>query len=155
MSSSRESRSRKKGKKIVTKDGKVLLQVLIPKELYEELVRIAPTLYGSTRGALSYVVTEALKHYLAPRLHATHANPPRNLWMKFKRVKKALTEILNIPEDELKECTEKQLEIAISCSIGSDPRTINKYKDLFEKVGLIKNMAPEAPKGKRVFEILG
>ena len=143
-------------KKTVTKDGKVLLQVLVSKEVYERLLKVAPVLYGKNRGALSWAVEEALRLWLAPRTHATHANPPRKVWLKFKLVKSAIAQILNIPVEEIRDVTVKVLELAISETIGSDPRTIDKYLKLFERFGLIKRMTrPDIPRDKWVYEVLG
>ena len=143
-------------KKIITKDGKVLLQVLISRELYERLLEVAPRLYGKNKGALSWAVEEALRVWLAPRTHTTHANPPRKIWLKFKSVKRAIAQILGIPEEEIRDVTVRVLELAISNTIGSDPRTIDKYLKLFEKFGLIKRMTrPGIPRDKWVYEVLG
>ena len=133
----------------------VITSIQLEKELWDKLIEIGPKMYGVSRGWLSPIVNEALRMWLSPRIHATHANPPRKVWAKFKEVKKTIAEILGIPVEEIKECTEKQLEIAITMTIGSDKRTIEKYKQLFEKLGLIKNMSPNAPRGKRVYELLG
>ena len=139
------------------KDGKeyVLTGVMIERELYEMLLEVAPRFYGRGRGWLSWAVNEALRAWLAPRVHATHANPPRSLWRRFDRVKQVLAEILGVDASMIKECTEKQLDIAIAIAIGSDPRTIKKYKDFFLKTGLIKDVTPHLPPGKKIFEVLG
>ena len=51
-------------KKVITKNDKVYLQVLIPRELYEKLVKKAFSKYGRVKGILSYMVEEALGEYL-------------------------------------------------------------------------------------------
>lgn len=45
-------------------NGKKQLHVLIDEKVYQELVRVAPHVYGKHRGALSALVEEALRWYL-------------------------------------------------------------------------------------------
>ena len=129
-------------KRVTKKEDKVLLQVLIRRDLYEKLVSIAPQLYGATKGALSHAVEEALESWLAPRLHAqVHANPTDKVRMKFRAVLQSLKKVLGLPfvPDE---APLEAFKVAIAQAIGSDPRTINKYLDLFEKAKLIKYLGP-------------
>jgi hypothetical protein len=46
---------------------------VISEELYKLLIETAPALYGRSRGAVSYVVEEALRQYPLPRAHAKSA----------------------------------------------------------------------------------
>lgn len=60
------------------KKGKKRLEVLINEDLYKQLVEIAPGIYGvgKYRGALSYVVEEALKLYIEKYGGAGGSPPP-------------------------------------------------------------------------------
>jgi hypothetical protein len=137
------------------KKGKKRLEVLIDEELYKLLIEVAPSIYGEGkyRGALSYVVEEALRQYLLPRLRTTSTqnNPKRGVKYVYMQVKEKAKEILNLdyPPDEV---PEKVLDQAISEVRGSDPRTINKWKNIFQKSGLIKYIGGLPP--NRIVELL-
>ena len=124
-------------KEKIPKD-KVQINVLIDKKLYDELIKIAPEIYGQVRGSISYVVNEALKAYLAPRLHTQiHTNPKHKVREVYEQIVKAVMELRGYnfkPKDIL----EKDLETAIAEVRGSDPRTISKWKNILAKQGLIK-----------------
>lgn len=140
-------------KKIMTKkEKKVTLQVLISADLYKKLVELAPQLYGTTRGSLSYVVEEALRLYLEPRLHAqTHTNPARKVRLVYSQVVEQVKQILNISFAP-HEVPEKILDLAISEVRGSDPRTVEKWKSTFLKMGLARVVGGLKP--NRVFELI-
>ena len=134
----------------------VITSVQIEREVWDKLLEVGPKLFGVSRGWLSPLVNEALKLYLAPRTHTTHANPPRKVWDKFRSVKKALAELLGVEEGMIRDVLRKQLEVAITMAIGSDQRTIDKYLKLFTKVGLIKPVSdPRLPPEKQVYEVIG
>jgi len=151
-------RSRREGgKRIITKDGKVELHVLIPEDLYRQLVEIAPLYYGKGRGGMSYIVEEALRQFLTPRLHTqtytqtvSRINPKGSIRSVYYRVKEKIKEIMGFVPFEV---PEKTLTIAISEVRGSDPRTIEKWLNIFEKSGLIKYVSGFKP--NRVFELIG
>ena len=133
---------------------KVRLEVLIDREVYELLTKLAPSIYGQGkyRGALSYVVEEALRHYLVPRLHTqTHTNPRHSIRLVYERVVDKLKEITHLPFKP-KEVPEKVLDLAIAEVRGSDPRTVAKWKATFERSGLIKFVGGHAP--NRMVELL-
>jgi len=137
------------------KKGKKRLEVLIDEELYKLLIEVAPSIYGEGkyRGALSYVVEEALRHYLTPRQHtaSTQNNPKRGVKYVYMQVKEKAKEILNLdyPPDEV---PEKVLDQAIAEVRGSDPRTLKKWKNIFQKSGLIKYIGGFPP--NRIVELL-
>jgi len=142
-------------KRITKKEDKVTLQVLIPRKLYEELVRIAPEIYGSTKGALSAIVEEALRLYLAPRtVHtAKHTNPKHRIRIVYEQVLMKLREYKGLDEDP-RECMERELEKAIMDVRGvADPRSIEKWKKAFERSGLIKFRPSRIP-NNRIVELL-
>lgn len=137
----------------VPKD-KVQLNVLISKEVYEKLIKVAPLIYGEKkyRGAISYVVEQALKHYLAPRLHTqTPANPPGRIRLLYSQIIEKIKEIqhFDFKPDEI---PEKILDLAIAEVKGGDPRTIAKWKKQLQRFGLIKPIRGTYP--NRIFELL-
>jgi hypothetical protein len=137
------------------KRGKKRLEVVIDEELYKLLVEMAPGIYGQGkyRGALSYVVEEALRQYLLPRAHtnSTQNNPKRGVKYVYMQVKEKVKELLNL-DYAPDEVPEKVLDMAIAEVRGSDPRTIAKWKSLFEKNKLIKYIGGFPP--NRVVELL-
>ena len=139
-------------KKVVTKDGKVVLQVLISRDLYEKLVQVAPAIYGKTHGSVSYVVEEALKQYLLPRLHTqTRTNPRGSIRRVYNEIVEKVKEIMHL-DFKPTEVPEKILDLAISETRGSDPRTIEKWKSLLSRSGLIKFVGGVKP--NRIVELL-
>jgi len=129
------------------------LKVYISPEVYELLQKLAPQIYGRPYGSLSAIVEEALRLYLEPRLHTQiHTNPKRSVRIVYNQVVEKVKEILHLsfkPE----EVPEKILDLAISEVRGSDWRTIEKWKDIFTKSGLIKPVGGNPP--NRIFELIG
>ena len=120
--------------------GKRHLHVLIDEEIYKLLVETAPAIYGQSKykGAVSFVVEEALRQYLIPRLHTKSTQNPRlGVRVVYNQVVEKIKEIMHwdFKPDQI---PEKILDQAIAEVRGSDPRTINKWKNLFEKNKLIK-----------------
>jgi len=146
--------SRKRIKKS-SENRKRHLHVLISEDVYRMLVEIAPLVYGANkyRGAVSAIVEEALRLYLEPRLHTQiHTNPKRSVRIVYSHVVDKIKEILHLsfkPE----EVPEKILDLAISETRGSDWRTIEKWKEIFMKSGLIKPVGGSPP--NRIFELIG
>jgi len=134
--------------------GKSRLEVLISKELYDTILSVAPAWYGKGKGGISALVEDALKFYFNLKTHTKDtqkANPRRSVRLVYQQVKDKLKEIMKIdyyPD----ETTEKILDLAISEVRGSDPRTISKWKNLFEKSGLIKYLGGFRP--NRIVELL-
>lgn len=120
---------------------KVMVTAYIDKELYDQLLTVAPRFYGCNRGAISYAIEEALRQWLAPRVHTqVHTNPSDKIRTRFRAVMERVKELLGLPYAP-KEVPSKALEIAIAQACGTDPRTIRKYMSLFERVGLIKRLS--------------
>ncbi|MCS7386519.1 MAG: hypothetical protein NDF55_07295 [archaeon GB-1867-005] len=125
-------------KKIITKSDKVALQVLIPKELYDELIRIAIEEYGSVKGAVSNLVERAIRIYLGPKMHTQiRTNPPNKIRQIYDKVIERVKELLGIDFKPYHVPT-KLFEQAIAMERGSDPRTISKWISTFKRFKLIK-----------------
>lgn len=135
---------------------KVNLHVRVSRDIYDMLRRLAPELSGEARykGAMSRVVEEALKYYLYPRAGlGVKANPRLSVRDVYTQVKRRLADITGIPWWELKEVKEAELDRAIAEVRGSDPRTVEKWKKLFEANGLIKRLGGQP--GRRIVELIG
>ena len=132
--------------------GKVQINPVISEDLYKLLVEVAPAWYGKARGGISAIVEEALRHYLTPRQHtASTQNPRLSVRSIYNQVVEKIKEIMHY-DFKPTEITEKTLDQAISEVRGSDPRTIRKWKDTFQKSGLIKFIGGSPP--NRVVELL-
>jgi hypothetical protein len=133
--------------------GKRELTVFISEDLYRQIIELAPVWYGKHRGAVSAFVEELIRRALATYMHTqiTHKNPPRSVRSVYEQVVKKLMEILNL-DYKPDEVPEKYLDQAIAEVRGSDPRTIEKWKRVFEKVGLIKYIGGFPP--NRIVELL-
>lgn len=140
------------GVSMVGKKEKVQLVVYIEKDIYDLLRELAPKIYGRLRGSMSYVVNEALKKYLRPSAHTqTRANRRLSVREVYHLVRQKVMEIMNHPA-ELNQVPEEVLDMAIIEIRGSDPRTIEKWKNLFEKFGLIKFIGGRPP--NRIIELI-
>jgi len=134
-----------------TPKGKVQLNVHISEELYKKLIELAPQIYGKGRGGISAIVEEALRHYLLPRASASkHANPKMSVREVFAKVVLKLRERYGFTP---KEIPEYELDQAIAEVRGSDKRTIEKWKSIFEKSGLIKYIG--GFRSRRIVELIG
>jgi len=127
---------------------------LIDEELYKLLIETAPGIYGQSRyrGALSYIVEEALRHYLLPLAHTKSTQNPRlGIRSVYNQVVEKIKEIMHwdFKPDQV---PEKILDQAISEVRGSDPRTLEKWKAVFQKSGLIKYLGGFPP--NRIVELL-
>jgi hypothetical protein len=132
--------------------GKVQINPLISEELHRLLLEVAPAWYGKTHGAISAIVEEALRHYLLPRQHtASTQNPRLGVRLIYNQVVEKIKEIMHY-DFKPTEVTEKVLDQAIAEVRGSDPRTIRKWKNVFQKSGLIKFIGGSPP--NRVVELL-
>jgi hypothetical protein len=137
-----------------TPRGKKHLHVLIDEKVYNLLVEVAPVIYGQGRyrGALSYVVEEALRQYLLPRAHTKSTQNPRlGVRSIYNQVVEKIKEIMHY-DFKPSEVVEKILDQAIAEVRGSDPRTIAKWKNTFQKAGLIKFIGGFPP--NRVVELM-
>jgi hypothetical protein len=132
--------------------GKRVLFVYISEDLYKQLIEIAPVQYGKHHGALSYVVEEALRHYLLPRQHTNSTQNPRlGVRHVYEQVVEKVKEILHY-NFKPTEIPEKILDQAIAEVRGSDPRTVKKWKNILQKSGLIKFIGGFPP--NRVVELM-
>jgi len=131
-------------------EDKVHLHVMIRKGLYETIKRIAVEKYGKYRGGLSYIVEEALELYLGMHTQL-RTNPARSIRDVYEQVIQKIKEIMQTPIKPV-EVPEAVLDRAIAEVRGSDKRTIEKWKNLFEKSGLIKFIGGYKP--NRVVELL-
>ena len=134
--------------------GKRHLHVLIDEEIYKLLIELAPAIYGQSKykGAVSFVVEEALRQYLIPRAHTKSTQNPRlAVRAIYNQVVEKIKEIMHY-DFKPDQVPEKILDQAISEVRGSDPRTINKWKNLFEKSKLIKYIGGFPP--NRIVELL-
>jgi hypothetical protein len=133
--------------------GKRQVNILISEDLYKQVSQIAVVWYGKTKGALSayieYVLRRALDEYQHTQIHTK--NPSRSVRAVYDQIVKKIMEIKGYsfkPE----EIPESVLDQAISEIRGSDPRTIDKWKRIFERAGLIKFIGGFPP--NRVVELL-
>jgi hypothetical protein len=131
--------------------GKKPLTILISEDLYKQLIDVAVTWYGKTHGALSAYVEYVLRQALELHTQKHTKNPRGSVRIVYEEVVQKVKEILktSIKPDEI---PEKILNQAIAEVRGSDPRTIEKWKTLFEKSGLIKFIGGAKP--NRVVELL-
>jgi len=129
-----------KGKKIITRNGKVALQVLIPKTLYEDLIKIAVEEYGYVRGAVSKLVERALKTYLNFEKHVKMpVNSSNKIQPIYERIVERVKKLYGV-EFKPYQVPTKLFEKAIAVERGSDPRTIRKWIKIFEKFNLIRRV---------------
>ena len=133
--------------------GKKQLNILISEELYNTLLQVASPWYGKNRGAISALIEAALRYYLISHAHtkSTQNNPKRGVKNVYNQVVEKIKEILHY-DFKPDEIPEKILDLAIAEVRGSDHRTINKWKNLFHKSGLIKFLGGTYP--NRVIELL-
>jgi hypothetical protein len=131
--------------------GKKPLTVLISEDLYKQLIDVAVTWYGKTHGALSAYIEYVLQQTLNQHTQKHTKNPSRSVREVYEQVVQKIKEITGsrIKPDEV---TEKIFDQAIAEVRGSDPRTVEKWKTLFEKSGLIKFIGGSKP--NRIVELL-
>jgi hypothetical protein len=130
----------------------VQINPVISKDLYKLLVEVAPAWYGKARGGISAIVEEALRQYLLPRAHTNSTQNPRlGVRSIYNQVVDKIKEIMHY-DFKPSEVVEKTLDQAIAEVRGSDPRTIKKWKNTFQKAGLIKFIGGSPP--NRIVELL-
>jgi hypothetical protein len=133
--------------------GKRVLFAYVSEDLYRQVIEIAPIWYGKSKGAVSAFVEELLRRALAAYQHTQiHTkNPSRSVRAVYEQVVRKVMEItgLNYKPDEI---PEKYLDQAIAETRGSDPRTIDKWKRIFERAKLIKYIGGFPP--NRVVELM-
>ena len=132
--------------------GKVQINPVISEDLYKLLVEVAPAWYGKARGGISAIVEEALRQYLLPRVHTNSTQNPRlGVRSIYNQVVEKVKEIMHY-DFKPTEIPEKILDQAIAEVRGSDPRTLKKWKNIFQKTGLVKFIGGFPP--NRVVELL-
>lgn len=128
----------------VAKNGKVKLQAWIPSTVDTQLRQLIMQKYHRfEKGFYSYEVEMALRNYTAlhtgtQSLLGNHPNPTPKVMIAYDKVKQYL---LTHGFEELPSGTQvhiKFIETAIMNVHGSDPRTVEKWKKTFHKMGLIK-----------------
>jgi hypothetical protein len=129
---------------------KAQLHVYVRREILETFKRVAFEKYGRFRGSLSLAVEEALELYLGMHTQM-HTNPRRGIRDVYEQVVLKIKEIMHTPLKPV-EVPEKILDHAIAEVRGSDRRTIEKWKNIFEKSGLIKFIGGYKP--NRIVELL-
>jgi hypothetical protein len=143
---SRPSQSRKQVPK-----GKVQLLVYISEDLYKRLINVAPNLYGKYHGAISFVVEEALRHYLSPLSEAkdVKVNPRMGIRKVYEQVKAKIREILKSSFTPVL-IPERLLDMAIRETRG--PTVVDRWKRFFVQEGLVKFVEGNPP--NRTVELL-
>ena len=131
--------------------GKVYVGFIISEDVYRMLVEMAPLIYGKGRGGMSRIVEEALRYYLTPRSTQKHTNPKLSVRDVYGSVVRKVMEIMNL-DFKPDETTEKILDMAIMEVRGTDPRTVEKWKQVFARSGLIKFVGGQKP--NRLVELL-
>lgn len=134
-------------------EGKRQLKAWISEDIYELLQDLAPAIYGRPYGAISYVVEEALKAYLLPRMHTQmHTNPPGRIRRIWDQVAECIREAHGglLPD----QVPAKILHMCIGEVRGSDRRTIEKWVHSFLIVGKIKDLTPHLPPHRKIYEIV-
>ena len=129
--------------------GKKMLLVYIDEDVYEKLWEHIKTSYaGSVHGLLSIEVQQAIAHWLNEKQDSTHThtqiNPgipkaQRNLDLIFQWLRS---------KGYINQFSLSDWNLACANTVGSDPRTINKYLNLALKIGRAKYIVG------RVYEIV-
>jgi hypothetical protein len=126
--------------------------VYISDEVYNELIKRAPELYGKSKGALSYVVETALRKFLglepeAPGTH-TETHTHNRVSIIYNKVIEVLKARYGYTPDQI---IEKDLDDAIGVVRGLDPRTVSKWKTLFIRQKCVEIVSSGV--GSRVFKV--
>jgi hypothetical protein len=130
--------------------GKRPVTVYISEDLYRAIIKVAVQRYGQVKGALSRFAEDAFREALSMYRHTSaQVNPKLRLREVYDAVIKRIVEIKGYKPTEI---TESTLDQAIGDVRGTDPRTIEKWKRLFEKAKLIKYIGGFPP--KRVYELM-
>jgi len=122
--------------------GKKGLYVYIDEELYKKLIEHIKSFYPgkSTYGLISIEVQQAIVHWLNEKQASTHThkqiNPgipkaQRNLDLIFQWLK---------ARGYINQFSLSDWNLACANTVGSDPRTINKYLNLALKIGRAKHI---------------
>jgi hypothetical protein len=126
--------------------GKVQINPLISREIYERLIKVAVDETGKARGGISMIVERALALYLTPLARAKYTQGGTKMGLSgvYEEVINKIKEIMKIDYKPL-EVPEKILDQAIALVRGSDPRTIAKWKEAFIRYGLIRYVGGAPP----------
>jgi len=112
--------------------------VWISKDLKDKLYTIVKAKYQGLRGGLSLEVENAIKFWL--ERHA-HTNAHKTFDPRLSRIEQKLMAILKIMKDEgiVRQFSKRDFEVACARVAGSDPRTIKKYLQWAQRLGLIRH----------------
>ncbi len=130
---------------------KVGLYVSLDKKVVEEFRRLISEKYGTyEKGLLSYEVEQALRAWIADhrigsegytRTQIRRPNPSYKVSARFEKVKEFLKDKYRYKGTFTGRIVPlKHLEIAIQQAIGTDPRTVKKWLNLFMEHGLVKQI---------------
>jgi len=126
--------------------------VYLSDEVYKELIKKAPELYGKSKGAISYVVETALRRFLGLESGTPGTQAEIHTQSRLSSIYNRVLEVLKAGHGYIpQEVTEKELDDAIGVVRGLDPRTINKWKTLFIQQKCIESISGTA--GGRVFKV--
>jgi len=136
---------------------KVRLEVVISKDLYERLRTLAPQLYGKHRGALSYIVENALKQYfsLYCNTHKAHINPPLSVRREFNMFLDAVKEYYGEVPYKLPAKVIRNIMMT-NLPRSKDIRTQNKKLHTWYLMGFIKPLdaKPSSPNDWRYVKVI-
>jgi hypothetical protein len=121
--------------------GKKMLLVYIDEKLYEELWNHIKSFYpGSIHGLLSVEVQNAIAHWLNEKKYQTHTKVRMN--PAIPKVQQKIDSIIRWLKENgyVNQFTVRDWTIACSHTVGADPRTVNKYLNLAEKLGRVKHI---------------
>jgi len=112
--------------------------VWISKDLKDKLYTIVKAKYQGLRGGLSLEVENAIKFWLEG--HA-HTNTHKTFDPRLSRIEQKLMAILRIMRDQgiVQQFSKRDFEVACARVAGSDPRTIKKYLQWAQRLGLIRH----------------
>jgi len=131
--------------------GKVSIHVYVNEQIWKEFKRLAFQKHENFHGAISYELEQAIQSWIAQHtqnhtnpLVANSINPQPNVYTVFQKVKEYLKQTYGYGAIVSGQQIPKiHLHNAIMIIRGSDPRTVAKWMNLFQKFKLIKWIAGE------------
>jgi len=130
--------------------GKVGIYVCIDEKLYREFRDLVRQKHDKFRGALSYEVEEAIRHWVLLHTQNTHKtemgkfNPEPKVNRVFRQVKEYMIRRFGyIYLGSGSQFPRRHIVEAIAAVRGDDERTINKWMKRFIDAKLIKHIAGE------------
>lgn len=118
--------------------GKVRVTFYIDEALKNEFYAFVKAKYDFLHGGLSCEIENALRFWLGE--HA-HTNAHKNVDPRLSRVEQKLMAILKVMRDQgiTQQFSKRDFEVACARVAGSDPRTIKKYLQWAQRLGLIRH----------------